>query len=54
MCVCVERKSSKTLPRTLNGEHFRDQLPLLNVFFMLKYFNIYIQGERFYCRPMCK
>lgn len=54
MCVCVERKSSKTLPKTLKEDHFRDQCLLLNVLFMLKYFNIYIQGDRFHCHAMCK
>lgn len=51
ICVCVERKSSKTLPRTLNEEHFREQLLLLNVLFMLKYFTYIFKETGFIVVP---
>lgn len=49
--MCVERKSSKTLPRTLNEEHFREQLLLLNVLFMLKYFTYIFKETGFIVVP---
>lgn len=51
ICVCVERKSSKTLPRTLNEEHFRDQLLLLNELLMLKYFTYIFKETGFIVVP---